>query len=270
MENPEENKEVEKELPLSEPETVLENNAEEETETSETEEDEKETDKTKKKVKRAPNVPKNNIELGQLCVRVGESWRDKYPTLVVDYTNYNQMLSLGNQLLQASTENLTVTDDKKTNTVSLESINKEINNSAKFLREYIRDEYSEENDLSAYYQKYGLVKASSGSYLFSTKNVLRAQGLNKLVDKLTEPNNPFANRKRGLVYWQNLRDMHAIAWDESQDLKQNKSGASQTTNDLNEEIELLLRRFLASLKGAFYGKNFVKVRRSFGFLRENF
>jgi len=256
MENLEENEEVQEEAIVPEPEPVAE--------------EEKEEKEEKKKVKRAPNVPSNNVELGDLCIRVGESWRDKYPNFSVDYTDFNQMIALGNQLMQASEENLTVTDDKKTNTISLETLNQEINDSAKFLREYIRDEYSEATDLSDHYQKYGLVKASSGSYVFSTKNALRAQGLTKLVDKLSEANNPFANRKRGLIYWQNLRDMHAVAWDESQDLKQDKSDVSQTASELNKTIDFLLRRFLASLKGGFYGKNFIKVRRSFGFLRENF
>jgi hypothetical protein len=256
MENPEENKKIQSELVVPTANFLPNEN--------------KKGENLEKKTKRAPNVPKSNVELAELCVRVAESWRDKHPNFSVDYIDYNQMLSLGNQLLQAAEENLAVTDDKKTNTISLETINKEINNSAKFLRKYIQDEYSELSDLSDYYQKYGLIKMSNGSYQFSGKNVLRLQGLNKLVDKLSEPNNPFAGRKRGLAYWQNLRDAHATAWDDSQDLKQNKSELSQTAGDLNVEIDFLLRRFLTSVKGAFYGKNFVKARRSFGFLRENF
>ncbi len=244
-----------------------------ETETPASEEakpDEDKKDDKKKKVVRAPNVPSNSVELGKLCVRVGESWRDKFPAFRVDYTDSAQMLTLGEQLLIAATENLTVTDDKRANTKSLTALNAEINDSAKHLREYIRDEYSEESDLSDHYIKYGLVKASSGTFVFSAKNTLRAQNLDKLVSKMEEPNNPFAGRKRGLNYWRSIRDGHAAAWESSQDLKQDRSEFSKTASDLNAEIETLLRRFLASVKGAFYGRNYVKTRRMFGYLRENF
>lgn len=212
--------------------------------------------------------PQDYVNLAALAINIAQRWANNYPNYTVKFANFVDFTIEAQNFQLKVIENATHDIRKKANTLVLQAVNKEIVDSIKVLRKYIKAEYPTEKDLSAILASFGLEKNLTGMYNLPNDNDRRQQCLNLLVTKMSEPNNFVANKPVGLQVWQLLRERHANAWNESKNIKSQKTSLSRETRAYALSVDEVLRKLYAQIKIDFPKHEVAKILREFGFLSE--
>lgn len=213
------------------------------------------------------NRPTDYINRAALAVNVATKWGSSYPTYNVNFTTQTNFLTKAQALQAKSTQNATHDAVKKDNTNALKEVRKQIRANTTRLKNYIKDEYEENAD--AMYSAYGLEKIKN-NFIFPTDGDRLSQRLSMLLVKLQEPNNPIANRKQGLTYWQNLITEHDTLWAASKNMKMDKSNLVIECRDLHKEIGDILSRLYRQIALDYPRDQVALIRRNFGYLNETY
>jgi len=226
----------------------------------------------KKKTK--SEMPTRKITTAQLGLEVGQKWEDNFSHIQTPTGNANALKQKSLQLqllLQASNQNKI---DLKTNTSSLQQVNKEIDSHLNALKGYLKLHYfGQQPDWHTIYTQYGLSSRYSpqkaSGYTLPKDNGLRQAALDILLTKLQEPFNPIAQQLHGLNAWLDLRNRHQSLWTASSNHRSAASSLSAQTDQLTDEIQselLNLRRSMAMLYSA---TDLPRQKRAIGFLKES-
>jgi hypothetical protein len=165
-------------------------------------------------------------------------------------------------------ENKSIDGQQSSLTLKLKTSKKKLKDSVKFLKAAILEEAGDKNIAESWYINYGLRKVNGSIWSFSSDNDTAKQQIDTLVAKLSEPNNPIANRKFGLTYFTDLRNEFVSTWDTSKALKSQKTVISQECIALKTQAILYQRDLKKMIQMSFRGQNINKVLREFGFLSE--
>jgi hypothetical protein len=211
------------------------------------------------------NRPTDFTNRAQLIMTVKSNWLQFYPNYNVNFTTQADFALLAQNFYDKATQNANQDTLKKDNTANLKTLNAEIKKSSVRLKEYIRDAY--EVNLEAMYAAYGLEKIGT-NHTFPADNDRLLQCLSVLLLKLQEPNNPLADRKLGLTYWEDIITRHATAWTLSKNMKSTKAQLSQECRDLHKEVGDKLSKLFRQIAIDNDRSQVASVRRTFGFLNE--
>jgi len=225
---------------------------------------------TPKKVKRSPKTPTQQANAALLSLEVGRRWANNHPQWQVPFADAVLMQREGQilkDMLQRVDSNET---SKKRNTLDLEASNKRINAAITKLKGYIRTEYDSTKGWDEYFKEYGLTPNKSGTYMLIADNALRQVALQKLIAKLQEANNPFANRTLGLLQWQDLQQQHARLWETSNDLRADRSLLTPQISEQYDKLQVLFDKMLKYIDLSLNKEQAVGLKRSLGFLKESF
>lgn len=212
--------------------------------------------------------PNDYTNLAELTVRVATNWRNKFPNYKVNFIEQSTLEADAIALKTKALANSTQTSTKKSNTEELRKVNAEVKEATMILKKYIAAENPKEKNLGTIFSAYGLEKIGITFYGISVDNDKRAQRISILIAKMEESNDPYANKEFGLAYWQNLQARHIAAWENSKNIKSDKSTLVRETKELFAKCKKNLNFLYKQVAIDFDGQNIASIRREFGFLNE--
>lgn len=222
------------------------------------------------KVKRKRPLPVRYLAVATLGVEVGNRWTNQYQQLQIPTANANSLLTNSQNLLNLIQQQDGLETSKFNNTKALKEVNKLINNGVSQLKKHIKSEYADQKNWDTYYKEYGLEADNKGTYALPNDNSNRAIALDKLIAKLSEPQNPLARKSFGLAEWQQAKRDHAQEWSNSNTIRSDRSNVSnQITNLLATVRESLnyVQKYVSATNNPADAK---AIKRGLGFLKESF
>ncbi len=222
------------------------------------------------KVKSVSKIPQQQANSALLCLEISRRWANNHAQWQTPFADAGLMQREGQTLATLLQEVDANETSKKRNTQALKDANLAINKAVSKLKAYIKTEYDNSKDWDEYFKEYGLEPNKNNIYILLSDNALRQVALQKLINKLQEPNNPFANRSLGLAQWQNLQRTHNQLWEESNDLRGNRSSLTPKVGEQYAKIQELLKKLLKYIDLSFNKEQATGLKRSLGFLKESF
>ena len=214
-------------------------------------------------------IPRGYVNVAALAQCVAENWLLNHPNYVVNFVDPQDLGHRAQVFRSKIIQNKQQTQTKKGNTGALEEVNARIDESVSFLKKYIKRRFASEGNLSKHYSDYGMeVIGKKNRIGIAGDNDNRSVALEILVDKLQEPNNPFANSDFGLSHWLTLQQDHQREWLASRKLKGEKSVFANETKALYQDTRLLLDRLALRIRTDFPVGQHKEVLRQMGFLAE--
>ena len=223
-----------------------------------------------KKVKKTPPLPAKYTSVANLGKDAAILWRDNHSTFSFPLLDYRTLETEADKLLALIADNQHNISDKRSNTQTLATTNKAINEAAAVLKKMITAEYARIKDKSPYFIAYGFVNRGKNHWVFPADNNERKAALITLCNKLQEANNPFVSRDIGLSGWLQLMSDHEFNWRDSTLIRSERSDSSKETMEQYEKLRKMLYILFHYLGLAFIDEDVAKIRRSFGFLKESF
>jgi hypothetical protein len=218
----------------------------------------------------ATKRPSDYVNSAALCVNVALNWRTRFSTYEVKFANFTDFETEANAFKAKALVNASQ-DSTNSNAVALlKTTNKTINESVKVLRKYIVAEYPLLKNVNTHLLNYGLETNSRGTYEIPSDNDRRVQRITILVNKMSEPNNPFAQKDFGLTHWQQLQTDQKTAWETSLEGKGDKTTHSRETKAYFDTLNEVLRKLSLQIKIDFPKADHKKIMREFGFLNETY
>jgi hypothetical protein len=196
-------------------------------------------------------------------------WINNNPQFDCPLVSYN---TLQDEAAKFETLLRTRTDqnsDKRGNTNSLTTVNKQINEAVSVFRRYLKAEYPTLKDFAQQYQYYGFTVNEKGTYIFSKDNDQRSNALEVIVSRFSEPNNTFANREFGLAHWAQLKQNHNQLWNKSDDLRASRANSVSEASKQYQLLKNYLQDLHDYIKLFYRRQDFKAALRSFGFLKES-
>jgi hypothetical protein len=213
-------------------------------------------------------IPTDYVNVSERGVTIAKAWVANHSTFITPFVTQANFLLHHETMITKLQENKSIDGQQSSLTLKLKTSKKKLKDSVKFLKATILEEAGDKNIAESWYINYGLRKVNSSIWSFSTDNDTAKQQIDILITKLSEPNNPIANRKFGLAYFTDLRDEFVTAWDTSKALKSQKTVISQECIALKTQAILYQRDLKKMIEMSFRGQNINKVLREFGFLSE--
>ena len=208
----------------------------------------------------------DNLNLAQLGITSGDAWGTKYPTMQTTFISQADYLALHQNFRTLVLDQSNNNSVRSQTTTTLKILNAEITKSVKFIKNYLTEEYGD--TAKSYYLAYGFVFEGK-NHTISKDNDLRMQALDILVAELSKTNNPFANRKYGLVYWEALRNSHRDTWTLGKTVDGDRSMGSSNIKTVKEQAKSLQNRLRAQIR-VNYPDMYKNVLRDFGFQSEKY
>ncbi len=227
-------------------------------------------DSEEKKVKHKKPLPQRYLSIATLGVEVGNRWINQYQQLQMPTANPNSLLTDSQNLLQLIQEQDGLETDKFNNTKALKEANKLINDGVGQLKKHLKSEYSDQKNLDSFYKEYGLEPDNRGIYTLPNDNSERIVALKKLVDKLSEPQNPLAQKTFGLAEWIQAKDKHLQEWNSSNSIRSNRSSVSNQIVTLLNTVRESLRNVQKYVNAVNKPADAKAIRRGLGFLKESY
>lgn len=222
--------------------------------------------------------------------QVAESWRSNNPTYVSRITSISQLESKAMALQQERQLSATKVSAKLTNTNDLARINADIQTMSNALRHLIKANKLKTDNVNNLLAQYGFVshvpkprnknisepdaltvkKIAQPYFIIPKDNDQRAETLDNIIRKLSEPNNAIGIYPNILQNWIDIKNAHAQAWADSKNIKSSRALPIIASQALKKEVILLLNRLYREIKNNFdaVGRDVNTVCRSFGFLAE--
>ena len=222
-----------------------------------------------KKVKKKNYLPINQLGFSELGKNILHNWDLVFPNLsALPLFNKTQLedtvANFANNIIQA--QNLD--NDKRANSQQLNNLNAKINKMATLLRQYVREEYINTDAQAVQFAFYGMQQDSRGAYIVPRDNDSRQQSLQRLRAYIA--NSLFANRKFGLSEWTTAQLNHDAYWQESERLRQARSGLTAILAEQFADLKEKVKYIHQYIKIAFAANEVAAKRREIGFLKESF
>jgi hypothetical protein len=115
---------------------------------------------------------------------------------------------------------------------------------------------------------YGLERVGKAGYRIPVDNDRRMQRIQILVAKISEVNDPIANKPQGRSFWLELSSKHSVLWAESKKMNSDKTTLSRETKAYHTQMKSVLNKIYTQLKLDFAKEELAQIRREFGFLNE--
>ncbi len=228
------------------------------------------TDGEDKKVNRKRPLPVRYLAVATLGVEVSNRWANQYQQLQMPTANPNSLLTDSQNLLALIQQQDELETDKFNNTKELLAINKTLNQGVSQLKKHIKSEYSQLKNWDSYFKEYGLEPNSRGMYELTADNSRRVVALEKLVAKLSEPQNPFARKSFGLAEWVQAKNEHETAWNNSNTMRSNRSNISNQITTLLATVRESLSNVQKYVNAVNKPVDAKAIKRGLGFLKESF
>ena len=210
-------------------------------------------------------APVDYINIAELGVTSGNAWKTKYPTLTVSFITVTQYLDLHTSMRANAVKIKQLNADRKQATDTLKAIHKLIGKHLANLKSYIVDEYGKENAIRLYDQ-YGIIRKKD-KFSFPSDNDDCGRSLDMVVQELSKPAHPLANKKYGVDFWIVQRDAQRAAWNTNKTMDGERSMLTATLQAQKKEAIKLQSRLRTHLRAA-YGDAHKSVLRDFGFQNE--
>lgn len=210
------------------------------------------------------NIPKNVAELVELSKRALKEW-NKYPFYYIKWTTPEQFEKSINLFENSFEGRITAKGARSVITSELKTVNTEIDDNLKYVKNYIVDLYSKK-DAPAHYPEFGIVKVGS-NYMLPRDNDKRLFSIRQLVEAIKHPE--LANKKYGSEYWEDVLVRFNIAKDSA---ATKDSASSQYITDRDEQKVLVVQTLnsLIYLIKACYPTNWREELRIWGFQKEKY
>lgn len=214
-----------------------------------------------------PNIPKADTDFGTVADEAAKMWKIN-PWLTLQYIIqplFKEKVDLYNELIGNKKNE---GGDRPKYTVALQTINKEIDSSIKYIKGYLSEEHGEEGKevVQSYYPSFGIVqKGESFEIPMDASN--RKIAL-ELMLKAIKANN-FEDRKYGLAFWTDIKTRYDAIVKTSRALDGGISDKVGDKNKLKAEIKEILLSLIDVIKGNF-PKTYHQQLRKWGFQKEKY
>ena len=203
-----------------------------------------------------------------------EIGKEHYATYLPGFTTSANFTALGEELLAKARDTFGQDGVKKRNTGDLEIVNQRVNVGVQRFRHQVAgdDAYVDVEDMNTIYADYSLIDVSNGTYGIPRDNDERQAYMRILISRLQRLNDPMANKKYGLAFWEDLADEHLLAWGDSTDMKSDKTVYSVAAHLAYYKLRALITRFRKRIDSdisMFPGETLKDVLRKMGFIAEN-
>lgn len=229
--------------------------------------EENQNEGVKKKRNARTNIPVGDMDFGTVANDAVAMWKLKN-WLTLQYTTQpeaEQKVALFNSIIGNRKDK---GGDRPQYTVALETINKEINDSIKYIKGYLSEEHGDEGKevVQSYYPAFGIVKRA-GAFEIPVDASKRKIALDLMLKGITANN--FQTRKYGLTYWTDIKTRYDGLVQTTRDLDGGIADKVGEKNVLKEEIKEVLVSLINVLEGNF-PKTYPEQLRKWGFQKEKY
>lgn len=211
-------------------------------------------------------IPTDFLNVAELGITSGNAWGSKYPNFVAGFITKADYLAHHITMRDTILSQIATNDARSQVVLNLKTVNALISKHTKFIKNYLTEEYSD--DAKTYYTGYGIAVIGR-AYSIPTDNDHRMRSLDTLVAEMSKANNILANKKFGLVFWEDLRNQHRTNWTKLKIYDGDRSMNSNTLKIAKKEALSYQSRLRASIK-IMYPTNYKSIFRDFGFQSEKY
>lgn len=221
----------------------------------------------KAKTNARPNIPVGDMDFGTVANDAVAMWKaESWLTLqYITQSQAQQKVDLFNTIIGNRKDD---GGGRPQYTVALETINKEIDGSIKYIKGYIQEEHGDEGKevVQSYYPAFGIVK-KGGAFEIPADASNRKIALDLMISGIKA--NHFDAKKYGLAYWEDIKTRYDALVLNSRALDGSISDKVGEKNVLKEEIKEVLVSLINILEGNF-PKTYQEQLRKWGFQKEKY
>jgi hypothetical protein len=220
------------------------------------------TTSTSTKVKTEPGIPGGELELATLGLAAADAW-DASPLPALLWCSKAQLRTAA-VAFKASIGTADVADDDLGPAAQrLQELDQQMDNSTKFVRNYLVEEYGSKKAAKAYYDAFGLTPEGQ----LRDARAARAEDLAKLVKALKASS--YDASKYGSAYWKAILDEYAPLAKTSSATRSTSATKTGTKNTQETPLRQMLRALRQHIKTNF-PETYKAEWRGFGYLKESY
>lgn len=209
-------------------------------------------------------VPRAEADLISVATQVVKSWKE-HPELTMIWTTPDHLQESTAMFAESFTVRNKLKSTRMVITQDLRAVNKEINDSIKYVKSYISEKYTAGN-APTYYPQFGIIKIRN-AYKIPADNDNRLHSLAQMVTALGE--HGLDDRKYGKPYWEDIQERFIEAKEKANDSDSASSGHVNIKSEQKVVIRKILNALISLLK-ANYPDNWKSELRVWGFQKEKY
>lgn len=210
------------------------------------------------------NTPAADVNLKDLSADVLNTWKQK-PEITLLWTNPAELEATTNAFTTSLGQRQSTGGGRASVTKELKTLDKTINVSTAYLKNYLKDKYDKDSSTS-YFPQFGIVQEGK-VYVYPSDRNKRLASLQLTVKALVA--NGLHDNKYGLAYWQDILTRYEAGLKLSVTTDSNVASLVSAKNEARKQIQKTLNALIHIIKGN-YPDTFKSVLREWGFQKEKY
>jgi hypothetical protein len=218
----------------------------------------------KKPVNETRNVPRHEIELGNLALKVSNAWNAN-PWLVLQWTTaaeFATQAALFNELLY---DKKSIKGKRPQTTLALKSLDKTINQDIIYVKSYLVEKYGK-HAAKSYYAEFG-IQQQLRSYILPRNQNSRLAALKLMVAALNA--HDFTANQYGTAHWSTIKNEYENALALASKTDSSIAVNVGTKNQVKKKVIVTLNCLLLNIRSNF-PDTYRSIFREWGFQKEKY
>lgn len=215
--------------------------------------------------KKTALIPQADLNLKDVSKEMCTKWAD-HPQLILIWTNQPEFVSIISHFETSLSIKKSMSGSRSPITKQMEDLDKEIDDSIEFIKDYLAEKYKGKKNAIPYYVHFGIIKTSN-KYTLSTDHSGRKESLSQMVTAITTYG--FENKDHGLAYWTDIKSRFDTLYDSAYSTDEAVADHTGKKNTYKKTIKKTLNAIIHLIK-ANYPDTYKAELRNWGFQKEKY